>query len=51
MADYCWGLLCLELWLYGCVHVVINIGEFSEKLPISNINSSPICNDYFNGEN
>ena len=34
-------------WLCGHVHVVINIGdfnigEFSEKSPIANINSSPI---------
>ena len=34
--------LCLELWLFGCVYIVINIGEFSEKSPIANINSSPI---------
>ena len=38
---------CLEQWLCGRVNVVINIGdfnigEFSEKLPITNINSSPI---------
>ena len=37
----------LELWLYGHVHIVINIdnfniGKFSEKSPITNINSSPI---------
>ena len=37
----------LEQWLCGHVHVVINIGdfnigEFSEKLPITNINSLPI---------
>ena len=32
----------LELWLCGHVHIVINIGKFSEKLPIANINSSPI---------
>ena len=32
----------LELWLYGRVHIVINIGDFSEKTPIANINSSPI---------
>ena len=37
-----------EQWLCGRVHVVINsfgdfnIGEFSEKSPIANINSSPI---------
>ena len=35
-------------WLYGCVHIVINywqiynIGKFSEKSPIANINSLPI---------
>ena len=39
--------LCLELWLYGHVHIVINIGNFNigkfyEKSPITNINSSPI---------
>ena len=34
--------LCLEQWIYGCVYVVINIGKFSEKSPIANINSSPI---------
>lgn len=32
----------LEQWLYGCVHIIINIGdfnivEFSEKLPITNL--------------
>ena len=37
----------LELWLYGHVHIVINIGDFnigkfSEKSPIANINSLPI---------
>ena len=34
--------ICLELWLYGCVHIVINIGKFSEKSSITNINSPPI---------
>ena len=29
-------------WLYGHVHIVINISEFSEKSPITNINSLPI---------
>ena len=32
----------LELWLYGYVSMVINIGEFIIKLTIANINSSPI---------
>ena len=37
----------LEQWLCGCVHVIINIGdfnigEFSEKSQIANINSLPI---------
>ena len=32
----------LKQWLCGHVHVVINIGKFSEKSPIANINSSPI---------
>ena len=27
---------CLELWLYGHVHIVINFGKFSEKSPIAN---------------
>ena len=31
-------LFCLELLLYGHVHIVIIIGEFSEKLPTANIN-------------
>ena len=38
--------LCLEQWLCGRAHVVINgnfnVGEISGKLPIANINSSPI---------
>ena len=29
-------------WLCGCVHVVFNIGEFTEKSPIANISFMPI---------
>ena len=32
----------MALWVTECVHVVINIGEFSGISPIANINSLPI---------
>ena len=41
----------LELWLYGCVCIFINIGKFYKKLTIASINSSPInCLVWCNGK-